>query len=98
MSTEVVVGRGVLDQQRLLGELRPGFVGIITQPGAEVVARQVAMALGDVPCAVLVVPDGEAAKTLQSVETVVGWLLEAGMRRDGLVVGVGGGAVTDLAG
>lgn len=98
MSTEVVVGRGVLDRTRLLGDLRPGFVGIITQPGAEAVARQVATALGDVPCDALVVPDGEAAKTLQSVENVVGWLIEAGMRRDGLVVGVGGGAVTDLAG
>jgi 3-dehydroquinate synthetase len=98
MSTEVVVGRGVLDQRRLLGGFRPGFVGIITQPGAEAVARRVATALDDVPGDVLVVPDGEAAKTLQSVEDVVGWLLERGMRRDGLVLGVGGGSVTDLTG
>lgn len=98
MSSEVVVGRGVLDQQRILGDLRPGFVGIVTQPGAESVARRVATALDELPCRVLVVPDGEAAKTFQSVESVVGWLLEAGMRRDGVVLGVGGGAVTDLAG
>jgi 3-dehydroquinate synthase len=97
VSTEVVVGRGVLDHQQLLGDLRPGFVGVITQPGAETVARQVAAALG-VPSDVLVVPDGEAAKTLQVVERVVGWLLDAGMRRDGLILGVGGGAATDLAG
>jgi 3-dehydroquinate synthase len=98
VSTEVVVGRGVLDHLRILGQLRPGFVGIITQTGAEGVARQVAKALGDVPCDVLIVPDGEAAKSLQGVESVVEWLLDSGMRRDGLVVGVGGGSVTDLAG
>lgn len=98
MPGEVFIGRGMLERERLLGTLAPGFVGVITQPGAETVARRVVAALGDVVGDLLVVSDGDSAKTLETVERTVTWLVERGMRRDGLVMGVGGGAVTDLAG
>ena len=44
------------------------------------------------------VPDGEAAKSMTVVESVCEQLSEFGLSRDDLVIGVGGGAVTDLAG
>jgi 5-deoxy-5-amino-3-dehydroquinate synthase len=47
---------------------------------------------------VIEVPDGEDAKTLQVVEDVCEQLARLGLSRRDLVVGVGGGAVTDLAG
>jgi len=47
---------------------------------------------------VVEVADGEAAKTLASVEDVCERLARLGVSRHDVIVGVGGGAVTDLAG
>jgi 3-dehydroquinate synthetase len=51
---------------------------------------------GDV--AVLTVPDGEAAKSVDEAGRLWEALLAAGGRRDSLVVAFGGGSVSDLAG
>ena len=47
---------------------------------------------------VVVVPDGETAKSLAAVEYLCERFVALGLSRDDVVVGVGGGAVTDLAG
>jgi len=47
---------------------------------------------------VLLVPEGESAKTLSATETLLESLANLQLSRDDVVVGVGGGAVTDLAG
>lgn len=44
------------------------------------------------------VSDGEAAKNIATVSSVWNWLGAAGFTRSDLVIGVGGGAITDLAG
>ena len=44
------------------------------------------------------VPDGEAGKTIDSLSTLWNWLGAIGLTRSDLIIGVGGGAVTDLAG
>lgn len=44
----------------------------------------------------VILPPGEAAKGWPAVEKVAQAALEAGLGRDGLLVGVGGGVVTDL--
>jgi 3-dehydroquinate synthase len=44
------------------------------------------------------VPDGEAAKNVATLNKVWNWLGAAGFTRSDLIVGIGGGAVTDLAG
>jgi 5-deoxy-5-amino-3-dehydroquinate synthase len=44
------------------------------------------------------VPDGESAKTLRAYEQLLDSLAEHRLSRDDVVVGVGGGAITDLAG
>lgn len=41
---------------------------------------------------------GEAAKSLASLEVLYGAFLDAGLGRDGLVLAIGGGTVSDLAG
>jgi 3-dehydroquinate synthase len=48
--------------------------------------------------AVISLPDGERGKTLAVLERSAGKLLRAGCTRRSLVVGLGGGAVTDAAG
>ena len=98
--TRVVIGRGVLDAVAVLGGVTPGLCALVTQRGAAPVAAAIATALGAAgfPTAVVEVPDGEAAKTLGSVEALCRSLAEAGMTRADLIIGVGGGAVADLAG
>lgn len=47
---------------------------------------------------IFMLPSGEKAKTLGSVEKVLSATLEAGLGRDGALVALGGGTVTDTAG
>jgi len=47
---------------------------------------------------VFTVPDGEDGKTIATVTKLWNWLGAAGFTRSDLVVGIGGGAITDLAG
>ncbi|MEN6363442.1 MAG: 3-dehydroquinate synthase family protein [Rectinema sp.] len=49
-------------------------------------------------CPRILVPRGEAAKNLRSLEVLYGQFLESGLDRGGMVLAVGGGSVSDLAG
>jgi len=96
---EVVVGHG------LLGGLAPLLAGaarvaIIHAPPLQSVAARVRAELADAGFAVAVieVPDGEDAKTLAVAGACWDGLGEFGMTRSDAIVGVGGGATTDLAG
>jgi 3-dehydroquinate synthase len=44
------------------------------------------------------VPDGEDAKSIATLNRVWNWLGAAGFTRSDLIIGIGGGAITDLAG
>ena len=50
------------------------------------------------PAHCLVLPAGEAQKTLENAGRVLDWLLESQLPRDGLVLALGGGVIGDLAG
>lgn len=65
----------------------------ITEPIAELCAESGVALRG-----VLNLRAGECRKNLRSVNTVLSWLLRAGADRDSLVLAVGGGVTTDLAG
>jgi len=54
--------------------------------------------LGDSEIHFFEVPDGEAAKTSATLQSLWNWLGAAGFTRSDLIVGVGGGTITDLAG
>lgn len=43
-------------------------------------------------------PDGESAKTATTLHTLWNWLGAAGFTRSDLIVGIGGGTITDVAG
>ena len=47
---------------------------------------------------IFTVPDGEEAKSASTLLTLWNWLGAAGFTRSDLIVGIGGGAITDLAG
>lgn len=44
------------------------------------------------------IPDGEAGKTVSTLSQAWNWLGAAGFTRSDLIIGIGGGAVTDFAG
>jgi 3-dehydroquinate synthase len=51
---------------------------------------------GTIPCCVL--PAGETAKTWESADHILKAAYAAGLGRDGLITGVGGGVITDITG
>jgi 3-dehydroquinate synthase len=97
---EVVVGMGVLGE--LPGLLRDGTrtVAVIHAEGLPEVARPVCGVLERAGYAAhpLPVPDGEAAKQVEVLAGLWSQFGRLGMTRSDAIVGVGGGATTDLAG
>ncbi len=73
---------------------------VFAQPGSTPVARTVVAALGatGIDTHLEVLPDGEAAKTFAVVEAACQLLNRLGFTRSDLVLGVGGGALTDVSG
>lgn len=96
----VFVGRGLVDRaaevvSAIVGS-RPVVV-VTSLPLAESYGARVAASFtSDVP--VLAIPDGETAKTMESVLDLVDRFVERRLARDAVAVIVGGGVVGDVAG
>lgn len=98
---DVVVGRrDAADQVPALLGPAVQRVLLVHAAAVESLARRLAEVLESVGVRTLleVVPDGEAAKTAQVTARLWSVLGQAGFTRSDAVIGVGGGAVTDLAG
>jgi 3-dehydroquinate synthase len=97
---DVVIGTGVLPE--LPGLLKDGVrtVAVIHPAGLPEIARPVCEALSEAGYDVveLPVPDGEQAKSVEVAAGLWSALGRYGVTRSDAVVGVGGGATTDLAG
>ena len=91
-SYPVLVGAGA--RQELAGVLPEGTrrVAVVTQPGIGWTVDPGA------PHEVFEIPDGEANKSLATVEDLCRRFADWGLTRADCVVGVGGGLVTDVAG
>lgn len=91
-SYDVVVGAGA--RHRLASSLPAGArrAAVVTQAAIPVEVDP------DVAHEVFTVPHGEAAKRLEMVEELCRGFARFGLTRADVVVGVGGGVVTDLAG
>ncbi|MET8143343.1 3-dehydroquinate synthase [Sphaerisporangium sp. NPDC005288] len=97
---EVVVGTGVLAElPGLLGD-GVGTVAVVHPAGLPEIARPVCGALSTAGHTVvpLPVPDGERAKSVDVAAELWSAFGRHGITRTDAVVGVGGGATTDLAG
>ncbi|MFQ5518099.1 MAG: iron-containing alcohol dehydrogenase, partial [Acidimicrobiia bacterium] len=96
---EILVGRGLATTAESWRDLDGRRAVVVTQPGAADTARRVS---AQMRCAAAVtthmLPDGEPAKTLQSLQGVFATCVDAGLGRGDLVVAVGGGTVSDVAG
>jgi 3-dehydroquinate synthase len=97
---DVVVGTGVLAELPSLVTKKAETVAVIHAAGLGAIARQACDALSAAGFTVRAteVPDGEAAKTIDVAARLWSWLAEQRITRSDCVVGIGGGAATDLAG
>ncbi|RZS89409.1 3-dehydroquinate synthase [Motilibacter rhizosphaerae] len=97
---DVVVGRGLLGELRgLVGE-KVARVAIVHPEALAATAEAVRedLAAQELEVILLETPNGEEAKTAQVAAFCWGVLGQAGFTRTDAVVGLGGGATTDLAG
>jgi 3-dehydroquinate synthase len=100
---DVLVGRGLLERT---GDWLPA--GLLARHAAVVTTAEVdrhygeslasALAAADLQVHRYRVPDGEPAKSLSVLGELYDWLASIPLARDDVVVGLGGGVVTDLAG
>jgi 3-dehydroquinate synthase len=97
---DVVIGTGVLGELPAMVGERARTVAVVHAEGLPEIARPVCGALEQAGYTVhaLPVPDGEAAKEVGVLAGLWSSFAQAGMTRTDVVVGVGGGATTDLAG
>ncbi len=94
-----VVERGVV--KRLAEFLPPGvgrIFAVSTRDVWKLYGCQVQQALGDRCCEVLYFVGGEDNKRLSHIEQMADQMVERGADRSSLIVAVGGGIVTDMAG
>lgn len=96
---EVVIGPGALSALPVLFDPAPRRVAVIHPPGLPAAAAaRAAVASSGAEVVDVEVPAGEAAKTAEVAARCWALLGQAGLTRSDAVVGVGGGATTDLAG
>ena len=91
-SYDVVVGRGAAGLLPDFLPPRARLAAVVTQHGIEVAVDP------GIESTTLYVPPGEQAKSLACVEELCRGFARAGLSRDDVVVAVGGGVVTDVAG
>jgi 5-deoxy-5-amino-3-dehydroquinate synthase len=91
-SYDVIVGAGAIGELPRL--VPPGVkrAVIVSQVGVPSIPEI------DLPTQLVHVPDGEHSKTLATIEYLCRQFAQFGLTRNDLVIGVGGGLVTDVAG
>ena len=96
----VVVGAGVVGALPNLVGKKAETVAVIADERLGAVARPACRALADAGFTVAVteIPSGETAKDVSVLARLWSWLAASKVSRSNCVVGIGGGATTDLAG
>jgi shikimate kinase/3-dehydroquinate synthase len=87
---------------KMVAELRPSQCFVVTDTNVQrlwgEVLEESLVRHGVRPRAIVALPPGEEHKRLASVERALATMVEAGADRDAVVIGHGGGVVTDIAG
>jgi 5-deoxy-5-amino-3-dehydroquinate synthase len=98
-SYDVIIGPGVRHQlAAVLDEQCQGYLACVLITSASLRTQPWFEAAFSDATHVIEVPEGENAKTFETLESVCEQLAALNVSRADVVVGVGGGAVTDLAG
>ncbi len=99
-SYPIVIGRELLDGRfDLAAHVRGGDCLVVSNDTvAPLYLERVLPCLGGRDVASLAIPDGEAYKTMATVQRIIDELVSLGANRDTTVVALGGGVVGDIAG
>jgi 5-deoxy-5-amino-3-dehydroquinate synthase len=89
---DVLVGHGVRTELAGLLPSTAKRAAVVTQQGIPIDVDP------GVPCKVFIIGDGEAHKSLDTIEALGRGFARFGLTRNDVVIGVGGGMVTDVAG
>ena len=93
---DISIGNGLLSEADRIFDLKRKVL-VVTDSGVPVeYARAILSRCGEGH--LLVIPQGEESKTLESFESILSALLDAGFTRSDAVVAVGGGVVGDISG
>ncbi|MFN2299127.1 MAG: 3-dehydroquinate synthase [Anaerolineales bacterium] len=98
---DVLVGRGMIPRLAMELEERkllPPFVVISDSNVAPLYMETVGKALDGAAAESIVIPAGEATKTLATLQSIYSDLHRMKMERRGTILALGGGVVTDIAG
>ncbi len=94
----VVVGRGAIAELPGLVQDRVARVAVVTQSDIPEPFSDLEPWLGGRAVEIFEIGDGEPAKTMSTVESLASGFARFGLTRNDLVIGAGGGMVTDVAG
>ena len=94
-SYEVEIGRSYLEASIEIAQGRERVAVIYSEAMKEQIPT---FDFGGAEAFYFGIPDGEAGKSARTLESIWNWLGAAGFTRSDLIIGIGGGAVTDLAG
>jgi 3-dehydroquinate synthase len=102
-SYRIEIGPGLLDSVgAMIRELLPRPYTVIvtdeTVAGLHLETLQAGLSAAGIECETIVVPAGEATKSMAEVGRVVEELLKLRVERDDLIIAFGGGVIGDLAG
>ena len=102
-SYDILIGSGLIAEAGMLVRDRLGPVRLAIVTDKNVAAAQLqsllrAFRAADLDATTIVMPPGEATKSMRHLETVVDEVLEARLERGDAIVALGGGVVGDLAG
>lgn len=92
---EVIVGCNWRDELKLRASERVRCAVVITQSMRDAVGN---LEAGDCEFIYCVIPDGEEGKSPDVLFKLWNWMAAAGLTRSDLVLAIGGGAITDIAG
>lgn len=92
---EVIVGCNWRDELTLRASERVRCAVVITQSMRDAVGN---LEAGDCEFIYCVIPDGEEGKSPDVLFKLWNWMASAGLTRSDLVLAIGGGAITDIAG
>jgi len=99
-SYPIHIGPGLLDRTEVLAAAIPGpdVLVVTNDVVAPLYLERVCNTLSGFRVRQLILPDGEAHKTLATVERILDVLVQSGYSRDATVLALGGGVVGDMAG
>jgi 5-deoxy-5-amino-3-dehydroquinate synthase len=97
-SYPVIVGNGVIAELPDLIPETARRVAVVTQAGIPQQFHDIGAFLPDVDVHVFEIGVGEAAKSLDTIASLMSSFARIGLTRNDVVIGVGGGMVTDVAG